>query len=72
MIMNIEKIQAYINPKTTGYTAIAGLGLTAASAYGKNKYIKKAHKPFAFITALAAIVHVGQIEYYKHKFKTKN
>ena len=62
--MNIDKIQTYITPKTTGYTAAAGLGVTVISGITKNKSVRKMHKPFAFITALFTLVHIGLIEYY--------
>jgi len=69
--MGIDKLTSYVNPKTTGYTAAVGLGLTALSGMSKNKRFKKMHKSFFGVSALAAALHIGQIEYYKYKYKSK-
>ena len=70
--MKIEKILSYITPKTTGYSAAAGFALTAASGMSKSKEFRKTHKPFAWITAGLTLLHIGQIEYYKFKYKHKS
>ena len=69
--MKIEKVfyNSIITPKTTGYTAAAGLGLSVLSGICKNKTIKSAHKPLAWMTAAAALFHIAQIEYLGHKYK---
>ena len=69
--MKIEKIQQYITPKSTGYSATAGLCLTVTSGMSKNKTIRKTHKPFAWITAGLTALHIGLIEYYNYKFRGK-
>ena len=65
------KINSIITPKTTGYTATAGLGLSIYSAVSKNKAIRKSHKPIAYITAALTAIHIGLVEYYHHKYKHK-
>ena len=67
--MDINKINSYITPKTTGYAALTGFGLTAVSGMSKNKQLKRAHKPLFWVSAVAAAIHIGQIEYFKYKFK---
>lgn len=71
--MKVEKIfnNTIVTPKTSGYTAAAGLGLALISGVCKNKTVKKAHKSIAWITALATIFHIAQIEYLHHKFKSR-
>lgn len=58
-----------ITPKTTGYGATAGLGLSIASGISKNKSFRKAHKPLAYFSAVMTLIHIGLIEYYHHKYK---
>lgn len=65
------KINSIITPKTTGYAATAGLGLSIYSAVSKNKGIRKSHKPIAYITAGLTAIHIGLVEYYHHKYKHK-
>ena len=65
--MQVNRIQSFITPKTTGYAAAASLVVAVASGAIKNKNIKKVHKPFAWITAALTILHIGLIEYYSHK-----
>lgn len=69
--MNIQKIDTskFITPKTTGYAATAGLGLSIISGVTKNKSFRKAHKPIAYLSALFTAIHIGLIEYYHHKYK---
>jgi len=68
--MKTEKIQsAIITPKTTGYAAAAGMGLSVLSA--KNKNLKNFHKTSAYVTAGLTFLHIGLIEYYNFKFKNK-
>ncbi len=70
--MKVNSIQStIITPKSTGYAAAGGLGLTVISGMSKNKYIRKAHKPLAIFSVLSAILHIGLIEYYHYKFKVK-
>ena len=58
-----------ITPKTTGYSATVGLGLSIASGISKNKSFRKAHKPIAYISGALTLLHIGLIEYYHHKYK---
>ena len=70
--MKTEKIQSsIITPRTTGYAAAAGVGITLLSGVNKNKTIKKIHKPVAWFTAAVSVLHIGLIEYYNYKFKHK-
>ena len=69
--MKIDKIQKYITPKTTGYTAATAMGLSVLSGITKNKNMKKIHKPFAWISVISTILHIGLIEFYNYKFKHK-
>ncbi len=67
--MKISPINKIITPKTTGYTAAAGLCLTAMSGFSKNKTFRKSHKFLAFSTAIITAIHIAQIEYYHLKYK---
>ncbi len=69
--MKVNSVSSVITPKTTGYTAVVGLGLTALSGMSECKTFKKAHKPLAIFSLIAAILHIGLIEYYNYKFKVK-
>ena len=69
--MKISNITTYITPKSTGYAAAAGICLAAYSGFAKNRQIKKVHKPIAFMTGVAAIMHIGIIEYYNHRYKSE-
>ena len=70
--MKVSSIQSnIITPKTTGYAAALGLGLTVISGMSKNNSIRKVHKPLAIFSILSAILHLGLIEYYHYKFKVK-
>ena len=62
---------AILTPKSTGYAAAAGIGLSVLSGLSKNKAIKKTHKPLSVLTAFFTILHIGLIEYYNYKFKNK-
>ena len=66
--MRTEKIQTIVTPKTTGYTAAAGMGLSILSGLSKNKNLKKIHKPLAWSSAAVTLLHIGLIEYYNHKY----
>ena len=68
--MKIDKLQSYITPKTTGYSAVTAMGITALSGISKNKSIKKLHKPFAVVSIGFTALHVGLIEYYHYKYKS--
>ena len=57
------------SPKTTGYAAAIGLGLSVLSGISKDKKIRKMHKPFAYITAAFTALHICMIEYLKGKYK---
>ena len=70
--MKTEKIQSYITPKTTGYASAIGLGVTVLSGTKSCSCMKKAHKPFGIFTALAAVIHIAQIEWLHYKFKKSN
>ena len=70
--MKVNEISAkYITPKTTGYTAFVGFGLTMLTAYSANKAIKRAHKPLALFSVIASLIHVLQIEYNQRKWMNK-
>ena len=58
-----------ITPKNTGYAATIGIISTAASAYSKNKDIRKFHKFLGFITAALTLLHIGIVKYLHHKYK---
>jgi hypothetical protein len=72
----VEKINSisnkpFLRTDNTGYAALAGIGLTIASAAAKNKSVKKLHKPLAFISAGAALLHLGIILHNRHEWKKK-
>lgn len=67
--MKVSSVSSVITPKTTGYASAVGMGLTLMSGMSQNKIFKKAHKPLAIFSAIAAIIHIGLIEYYNYKFK---
>ena len=69
--MEIQSIvmNKIVTPKTTGYAATAGLGLSVWSGISKNRNYRKQHKPLAYITAVLTAIHIGLIEYYHHKYK---
>ena len=70
--MNVNKIQStLITPKTTGYAATTSLGLAVLSGASKNKKFRNTHKPFAILTAILTALHIGLIEYYHHKYRSK-
>ena len=69
MKINSISQQSIVTPKTTGYSATAGMALTVLSGISKNKSIRKTHKPLAYITAAITALHIGLIEYYHHKFR---
>lgn len=65
----VKKHHSIITPRTTGYAATVGLGAAILSGVSKNKSLRKAHKPLAYITALLTAAHIGLIEYLRHKYK---
>ena len=69
--MNINPLSqtSILTPKTTGYSATAGMMLTVLSGISKNKTLKKAHKPFSYVTAGLTALHIGLIEYSHYKYK---
>jgi len=70
--MKVNGIQSQIfTPKTTGYAAAAGMGITLLSAVSENKTFNKVHKPVSWLTALLTILHIGLIEYYHYKYRDK-
>ena len=69
--MKISQINNYINPKATGYVAVAGYALAMISGISKNKAIKKIYKPSALFALAATAVHLGQVEYNHHKWKSE-
>ena len=69
--MKISSLKSYITPKTTGYTAAGGIVLTALSGFSKNKSLKKAHKPLAYVTAALTAVHIALVEYNYYQWKHK-
>lgn len=58
-----------ITPKTTGYSATLALGMATLSGISKNKSFRKAHKPFAYLSAVFTAIHIALIEYYHHSYK---
>lgn len=50
--------KSFINAKTTGYVATAGVGLSILSGITKNKFLRKNHKTFAGISVLGIISHI--------------
>ena len=70
--MKVSEISAkYVTPKKTGYTALAGFGLTVLAAYSGNKAVRRAHKPLALFSVLVSLIHVLQIEYNHRKWMNK-
>lgn len=61
----------YINSKTTGYIATAGIGLAIASGFSKSKNIKKSHKVLAVLAALGVVWHIYSVEYNKKIFNNR-
>ena len=62
-------VNKIITPKSTGYAATVGLGLSVWSGVSRNKSFRKTHKLLAYITAALTLLHIGLIEYYHHKYK---
>lgn len=69
--MKTDKILSIITPKTTGYSAAAGLGIAVISGAAKNKTLRKIHKPAAWAATGLTALHIGLIEYYHLKYKSK-
>ena len=69
--MNVQPVSnnKIFTPKTTGYTATVGLGLSIASGVSKNKSFRKTHKPLAYITTAITALHIGLVEYRHYKYK---
>ena len=64
--MKIDKI---LTPQTTGWLTTASLGASIISGISKNKVLKKTHKPFAYMSLASMALHIGILEYTKHKYK---
>ena len=72
MSMKVSEIQQkYITPKTTGYTALGGIGLTLLSGTAKNRTIQRYHKPLAYISLILTAFHVALTEYLHRQWKNK-
>ena len=69
MQVSSVKSNRILTPKTTGYTATAGLAWSIYSGVSKNKSIRKTHKPAAYISAALTALHIGLIEYNHYKWK---
>ena len=67
--MKISPINQIITPKTTGYSATLALGMATISGISKNRNFRKAHKPFAYLSAALTVIHIALIEYYHHCYK---
>lgn len=52
------KKRPLINLKSTGYVAVAGMGLSGLSGFTKNEFLRKNHKVFAGISFLAVFAHL--------------
>ena len=66
----VDKVnQQILTPKNTGYAATAGLVLTTATTFSKNKTIRKTHKYLGYITGFLTLLHIGVVEYLHHKYK---
>lgn len=70
--MKVSSTNQIITPKSTGYIATTALGVATLSGISRNRNIRKAHKPTAYLTAILTALHIGLIEYYHHKFKNSN
>lgn len=64
-----KKSHAYVG--MTGWGAGAGMVLTMASGYTKNKNFKKQHKNLALFTTIMTIAHV-LLTKFKHSKKKSN
>ena len=60
-----------ITSKTTGYAATTSMALAIYSGVTKNKTLKKQHKFWGYLSVLLTAVHIGLIEYYHAKYKSK-
>lgn len=70
--MRISSVQtSIITPKSTGYAATAALGATVLSGVSKNRTLQKAHKPLACVATVLVFLHIGIIEYYHLKYRSK-
>ena len=67
-VLNITN-NKYITPKTTGYAAAVGIGLSLFSGALNNKNIRKFHKPLAYASVALTAIHIGLIEYNHYKWK---
>lgn len=56
-----------INATSTGYTAVAGLGLATLASFSKNKTLHKSHKYFGLIGFAAMLAHVWIVTAWKRK-----
>lgn len=56
-----------INAKSTGYTAVAGLGLATLASFSKNKTIHKSHRYFGLVGFAAMLAHVWIVTSWRRK-----
>lgn len=69
-INNISSSQKpIITPKNTGYAATAGLILTTATAFSKNKTLRRSHKFLGGIAIALTLLHIGIVKYLHSKYK---
>jgi len=69
--VKLSENKSYSKITSTGYTALAGLGVTTALTFAKNKSVKKFHKPFGLITVALSLMHLGAIMHTKAEWKKK-
>ena len=69
--INFTNNKHILRADNTGYAALAGIGLTTASAIIKSKSINKMHKPLAFISAGLTLLHLGVIIHNRNEWKKK-
>lgn len=58
---NEKRKRPLITPKSTGYIAAFGVGISALSGISKNEFLKKNHKVFAGVSFLAIIAHIWSL-----------
>ena len=69
--LSLTNKKPMLRTENTGYMALAGLGLTTASAIIKNKSVRKYHKPFALITAGLTLLHFGIVVHNRIEWQKK-
>lgn len=65
---NEKRKKTLLTPKSTGYLAVAGVGLSALSGLSKNEFLRKNHKFFAGVSFLAIIAHIWSL-HRKYNYK---